>query len=145
MDTKPTKSLLNYIKQKLKKNPRSHVLNLIRNGDICAEIGVWKGSFSQQLLRKKPKKLHLIDPWLYLPQFGDRCYGARGDNSQKKWTVFTKMFKTVSRTIPGLKFTGMTQNRPQISFLTGISTSFILTAIIVMTLLKMTLIFIVPN
>src|SRR5690606_11417637 len=25
-----------------------------------------------------------IDPWLYFPEFGDRSYGKRGDNSQEK-------------------------------------------------------------
>lgn len=31
----------------------------------CAEIGVWRGDFSQQLLDKlMPVELHLVDPWL---------------------------------------------------------------------------------
>jgi len=39
------------------------LLSLPKNS-ICAEIGVWKGLFSDQIIRAaKPKELHLIDPW----------------------------------------------------------------------------------
>lgn len=65
-------------------DPRAHVLHLIEKGSNCAEIGVWKGAFSQKMLRRRPGKLHLIDPWLYIPEYGDRVYGSRGDNSQEK-------------------------------------------------------------
>lgn len=36
---------------------------LIPTGSIIAELGVLSGSFSRDLLRTKPRKLHLVDLW----------------------------------------------------------------------------------
>jgi hypothetical protein len=42
------------------------VLSLIKPGAVAAEIGVDRGIFSYHVLMKKnPKKLYLIDPWIY--------------------------------------------------------------------------------
>jgi len=49
-------------------------LNLIQKGFVCAEIGVWQGDFSSQILSKRPKKLHLIDPWASQPHYQNRLY-----------------------------------------------------------------------
>ena len=38
-------------------------LVFIDNNSICCEIGVWKGTFSKQILQRKPKMLYLIDPY----------------------------------------------------------------------------------
>ena len=40
-------------------------LKYVNEGDICAEIGVMKGDYSAQILKRKPKELHLIDPWVH--------------------------------------------------------------------------------
>ena len=40
-------------------------LKKINENDVCAEIGVWKGDFSSQILNQKPSQLHLIDPWVH--------------------------------------------------------------------------------
>ena len=40
-------------------------LHRIKSGDICAEVGVWKGEFSEYILRECPSELHLIDPWVH--------------------------------------------------------------------------------
>ncbi|MAH49805.1 hypothetical protein CMI37_28530 [Candidatus Pacearchaeota archaeon] len=49
----------------------------INEGDICAEVGVWKGGFSSEILKKEPARLHLIDPWVSQPhykgKYGPRC------------------------------------------------------------------------
>ena len=34
---------------------RNSVLNLIQEDSKCAEIGVWKGEFSQEILKRNPK------------------------------------------------------------------------------------------
>ncbi len=64
------------------KEQRKPILELIEEGSVCAEIGVWRGDFSRKMLNRKPTKLHLIDPWLYIPQYGDRIYGD-ANNSQE--------------------------------------------------------------
>ena len=63
-------------------DPREVVLEPLLPGAVCGELGVWQGAFSQRILERRPSRLHLIDPWLYLPEFGDRCFGKRGDNDQ---------------------------------------------------------------
>jgi hypothetical protein len=37
----------------------------LKDDFICAEIGVWRGDFSHEILKFKPKELHLIDPWVH--------------------------------------------------------------------------------
>ncbi|SHK42638.1 class I SAM-dependent methyltransferase [Rhodothermus profundi] len=45
---------------------RQELLLRMPQGSVCAEIGVYKGDFSEMILEiTKPKKLHLIDPWKY--------------------------------------------------------------------------------
>lgn len=43
-----------------------------------AEIGVFKGHFSKVLLRKRPKKLFLVDPWYRL---GAEWHWVKGENA----------------------------------------------------------------
>ena len=43
---------------------RALVLRMLPKGGVGAEVGVWKGDFSAQILATaQPKHLHLIDPW----------------------------------------------------------------------------------
>jgi len=45
---------------------RRFVLKTMPKNSICAEVGVFMGDFSKEILKIiKPKKLHLIDPWAY--------------------------------------------------------------------------------
>ena len=37
----------------------------IKENYKCAEVGVWKGDFSAQILSRNPRELHLIDPWMH--------------------------------------------------------------------------------
>ena len=51
---------------------------------ICAEIGVWRGDFTKYILKKtKPEKIHLIDPWLYQPNFKNAWFGDKLARTQK--------------------------------------------------------------
>jgi methyltransferase family protein len=44
--------------------PRVRLLERLPKGALCAEIGVWKGDFSERILEiARPARLHLIDPW----------------------------------------------------------------------------------
>jgi SAM-dependent methyltransferase len=52
-------------------------------GGRCAEIGVWKGDFSRRILQiRRPKELHLVDPWLFSPHYPRRLYGGTGARNQ---------------------------------------------------------------
>ena len=44
---------------------------------VLAEIGVWQGGFSRRILQlRKPRELHLIDPWLFVASLPERMYGG---------------------------------------------------------------------
>jgi len=46
-------------------DPRMTLINLLPKDGIGAEIGVFKGNFSDSLLNiARPKLLHLVDPWI---------------------------------------------------------------------------------
>ena len=55
------------------------VLRRMPKRAVCAELGVWKGDFSQEILRvTRPRRLHLIDPWHCEEgeEYKDEPYGA---------------------------------------------------------------------
>lgn len=62
---------------------RQHLLESLPKGRVWAEVGVWKGSFSQRILTVcEPSELHLIDPWRFMPQYPVRQYGGAAADSQ---------------------------------------------------------------
>ena len=55
---------------------RLKLLSKMPKGGVVAEIGVWNGGFSEVILEQtQPSKLHLIDPWLYQPDFRNTAFG----------------------------------------------------------------------
>ena len=65
---------------------RSSLLRLVPVGSICAEIGVWKGDFSQRILDAvDPAELHLIDPWRAMPDdaYEEAWYGGMLEHGQR--------------------------------------------------------------
>lgn len=53
-----------------KKLYREDFLKIVPKNSVCAEIGVFRGQFSKQILLKtKPKEFHLIDLWFKLGEF----------------------------------------------------------------------------
>jgi len=65
---------------------RSHLLWLVPAGGTCAEIGVWKGDFSQRILDVvDPAELHLIDPWRAMQDvaYEDAWYGGMLEHGQR--------------------------------------------------------------
>lgn len=57
---------------------RERLLARMPKGGIAAEIGVWQGRFSEKILAlTEPAALHLIDPWLYQPEFGNTGFGKK--------------------------------------------------------------------
>jgi hypothetical protein len=65
---------------------RESLLRQMPKGAICAEIGVWLGDFSTEILEvTKPKSLHLIDPWKYETDgpASQSLYGGKVGESQE--------------------------------------------------------------
>ncbi len=66
-------------------------------GGVVAEIGVWEGGFSSVILDiAAPRELHLIDPWLYQPEFGNTGFGRK--KNRDKMSV---MYITVAAKFAG--------------------------------------------
>jgi hypothetical protein len=68
------------------KDIRGVILSRIPRHSVCAEIGVYKGNFSQLILECEPKKLHLIDPWKFEPDpaYAGSWYGGSLGKSQAR-------------------------------------------------------------
>ena len=67
--SKKTQKIIRYC---IRRKTREEVLfKFLSKNAICAEIGAWKGDFSESILKLlNPQKLHLIDPWKYQTSFG---------------------------------------------------------------------------
>jgi hypothetical protein len=66
---------------------RAKVLELMPDGSVGAEIGVWRGDFSNEIIRHvRPRKLHLIDPWRVAedPAYAKSLYGSRSGRGQAR-------------------------------------------------------------
>lgn len=62
---------------------RDFVLRRLPPGGQGAEVGVWKGQFSQRILKvARPSTLHLIDPWRLVPNHPSRCWGSNSSATQ---------------------------------------------------------------
>ena len=50
---------------------------------VCAEIGVWKGAFTDQILTMvEPTRLHLIDPWQFDGSAANQWFGGRSGHAK---------------------------------------------------------------
>lgn len=57
---------------------RREMLETLPKKGKCAEIGVWEGKFSTEILAiTDPEELHLIDPWEYMPEFSNTGFGRK--------------------------------------------------------------------
>ena len=80
---KSLKNTARSVKTFISPTDRMRLLKQLPKNAICAEIGVWKGGFSQEILKTtSPKKLHLIDPWIFQSEFAERWYGGAIAKSQ---------------------------------------------------------------
>lgn len=71
---------------------RGKMLGSLPKGGVVAEIGVWEGNFSQRILEiTEPRELHLVDPWLYQPEFSNTGFGRKKNRDR-----MDEMFQDVS-------------------------------------------------
>jgi hypothetical protein len=70
---------------------RGRLLGQMPKGGKVAEIGVWEGSFSARILEiTEPTELHLIDPWLYQPEFTNTGFG-RSKNKDRMDNMYREV------------------------------------------------------
>ncbi len=65
-----------------------------------AEVGVWKGDFSAQLLRfNRPQKLYLVDPWTAFekPGYERAAYGGRSGGEDRMQSIHDSVAGRFSR------------------------------------------------
>ena len=75
---------------------RDRMLGQLPKGAVVAEIGVWEGFFSGRIMEIcQPKTLHLIDPWLYMPEFANTGFGRKKNEHlmEQKWHDVVARFK----------------------------------------------------
>lgn len=71
------------------------VIDLLPRRSVGCEIGVWKGDLSAAFLRHlRPMILHLVDPWLFMPDKPQAIYGGREAKSQADMDV---LYEQVTR------------------------------------------------
>ena len=64
---------------------RRRLLDALPKGGVGVEVGVWRGDFSARILEiARPRKLHLVDPWLAVREEGyeGARYGGELDDGQ---------------------------------------------------------------
>lgn len=68
--------ILHNIKQLLRLSSRKDIFKILPKNSICAELGVFRGDFSKQILNySSPKEVHFVDVWWtefgeYYPDWG---------------------------------------------------------------------------
>ena len=75
---------------------RDRMLGQLPKGAVVAEIGVWEGFFSGRIMEIcAPATLHLIDPWLYMPEFANTGFGRKKNEHlmEQKWHDVVVRFK----------------------------------------------------
>ena len=75
---------------------RRIILEKMPQNAICAEIGVWDGGFSEVIIEvTSPKVLHLIDPWLFQPEYKNSAFGRKPHEylMDDKFASVSKLFK----------------------------------------------------
>jgi len=71
--------------QRSKGNSRAFLLDRMPKNSVCAEIGVFRGDFSAQIIKVvSPSILHLIDPWTFQPAeaYKNAWYGGQKGRDQ---------------------------------------------------------------
>ena len=75
---------------------RDRMLSGLPKNAVVAEIGVWEGFFSGRIMEIcQPATLHLIDPWLYMPEFANTGFGRKKNEHlmEQKWHDVVARFK----------------------------------------------------
>ncbi|NOU16982.1 MAG: class I SAM-dependent methyltransferase [Bacteroidales bacterium] len=70
-------------------NSRTFLLERMPKNSICAEVGTWKGDFSQRMIDEtNPKKIYLIDPYMYVADYKYALYGGYSGSQEKMDEIY---------------------------------------------------------
>jgi hypothetical protein len=79
----PIEPVINCARRLRYNSGRMRALFFIPPRAICAEVGVWKGDFSERVLKlRRPREFHLIDPWRFESKYPCRWYGGDAAKNQ---------------------------------------------------------------
>jgi hypothetical protein len=81
---------------------RRKMLETLPKNGVGAEIGVWEGKFSSDILAiTDPTTLHLIDPWQYMPEFSNTGFGRKrnADRMAEMYQHVVDKFKDDKRVV----------------------------------------------
>ncbi len=95
-------NLLGKLKNRVKygSDSKNLILKNIKKNDVVAEIGVWKGEFSNRILENTEcGKLYLIDPYLHVDEFENSRYGGENSSQQKMDKIHSEVCDRFSESI----------------------------------------------
>lgn len=79
---------------------RNELLRWMPRHSVGAEIGTWKGEYAEKMIEVcQPSHLHLIDPYLFSPEYPARWYGG---NIAKSQNDMDRMFHEVRNRLEAL-------------------------------------------
>ena len=108
-----------------KRSNRYQILDVIPKESVVAEIGVWKGQFSKEILsRTKPRQIYMIDPWKFYPKYENRWYGGNIARNQEDMDKIYNLTKKKYRNYSNVKILRDTSNNALIK-LKAISLDFV--------------------
>ena len=103
--------------KKAKANHKTFLVKMLPKNSIGAEIGVWTGKFTRQVLDiVQPKQYHLIDPWKFMSKYPDRWYGGSRAQSQPDMNKIFKEIKSEFGPIPCINIHRMTSGEAAPTF-----------------------------
>ena len=78
---------------------RDFLLKYMPKNSVCAEIGVWRGDFSNRILHLvSPKELHLIDPWKFQSEYPSTWFGGVKVKSQSDMdNIYNQLVKNLAK------------------------------------------------
>lgn len=96
---RPVRRARRYIRELVKSDSRAVIFGTLPKDSVGVEVGVWEGDMSAKLLQQvHPKKLSLVDPWAFDPQFADSLFGGGSAKSQADmdavWQKVRRRFAT---------------------------------------------------
>lgn len=103
------------------KDHRADLLDLLPHNARCAELGVWRGDFSDRILKlTNPTLLVLVDPWQFVETYNLRWYGGVQAKNQHDMDLIYESVRAKFENQPAVRI----ERRPSQEFLRTTSEEF---------------------